>query len=248
MKSLKKALVASVLTTSASAAMADGAVIKDGYIFEQNKLIPTGFRAEVGTTGYGGTIQWTASPYVGLSLGYNGGDISWSDDIKVNGSKYDIDMNNKNIYLNAEIHPWGTSDNRWAQGAYFAAGVAYLKNDYDLDRRVAGSRGFTVNNTDFLADAEGVHINGKMKYENDIAPYVGVGIAPKFGKNWGVFGEVGAYYTGNPTVTLQTVSGSAVTTASTNLDNELAKEANKLENDDKYAWLPVGKVGVNFYW
>ncbi|MFH4151215.1 hypothetical protein WAI81_21445, partial [Acinetobacter baumannii] len=26
------------------------------------------------------------------------------------------------------------------------------------------------------------------------------------------------------------------------------KEANKIRNDDKYKWLPVGKVGVNFYW
>ena len=248
MKYLKTALVASILTTAAGTTMADGAVIKDGYVFEQNKLIPTGARAEVGTTGYGGAIQWTASPYVGLSLGYNGGNISWSDDIKVNGSKYDIDMDNNNVYLNAEIHPWGTSDNRWAQGTYFAAGVAYLDNKYDLDRRVNGARGFTVNNTDFLADANGVHINGKMEYKNDIAPYVGVGIAPKFGKNWGVFGEVGAYYTGNPSVTLQTVSGGATTNAGTDLNTELAKEADKIANDDKYAWMPVGKVGVNFYW
>lgn len=248
MKYLKTALVASVLTTATGTVMAEDAVIKDGYIFEQNRLIPTGVRAEVGTTGYGGAIQWTASPYVGLSLGYNGGDLSWSDDIKINGSKYDVDMNNKNIYLNAEIHPWGTSKNRWAQGLYVAAGAAYLKNDYDLDRRVDGARGFTVNNTDFLAGAEGVHINGKMKYDNALAPYLGLGIAPKFGKNWGVFGEIGAYYTGNPTVTLQTVSGSATNNAGTSLDAELAKEAHKLENDNKYAWLPVGKVGVNFYW
>jgi hypothetical protein len=248
MKSLKATLIATVLTTAAGSVMADGAVIKDGYIFEKNQLVPTGVRAEVGTTGYGGAIQWTASPYVGLSLGYNGGDLSWSDDIKINGSKYDVDMNNKNIYLNAEIHPWGTSDNRWAQGFYVAAGAAYLKNDYDLDRRVDGTRSFTVNNTDFLANAEGVHINGKMKYDNSLAPYLGLGIAPKFGKNWGVFGEVGAYYTGNPTVTLQTVSGSATNTAGTSLDAELANEAHKLENDNKYAWMPVGKVGVNFYW
>jgi hypothetical protein len=35
----------------------------------------------VGTTGYGGALLWTANPYVGLALGYNGGDISWSDDL-----------------------------------------------------------------------------------------------------------------------------------------------------------------------
>ncbi|MFX9672989.1 hypothetical protein ABTO96_19580, partial [Acinetobacter baumannii] len=25
-------------------------------------------------------------------------------------------------------------------------------------------------------------------------------------------------------------------------------EENKIRNDDKYQWLPVGKVGVNFFW
>ncbi len=198
MKYLKTALVASVLTTAAGTTMADGAVIKDGYVFEQNKLIPTGARAEVGTTGYGGAIQWTASPYVGLSLGYNGGNISWRDDLSVNGTKYDVDMDNNNVYLNAEIHPWGTSDNRWAQGTYFAAGVAYLDNDYDLSQRSKDGN-VKLNGTNYSYNGE---LRGQMNYKNNIAPYVGVGIAPKFGKNWGVFGEIGAYYTGNPTVNL----------------------------------------------
>ncbi|MGV2482198.1 UNVERIFIED_CONTAM: hypothetical protein IGO34_35965, partial [Salmonella enterica subsp. enterica serovar Weltevreden] len=79
-----------------------------------------------GTTGYGGALLWTANPYVGLALGYNGGDISWSDDLSINGTKYDMDMDNKLAYLNAEIRPWGESTNRWAQGMYVAAGVGYV--------------------------------------------------------------------------------------------------------------------------
>lgn len=247
MKTLRTVLAASVLAAS-GAAMADTAVVKDGYVFEQNQLMPTGVRAEAGTTGYGGALLWTANPYVGLALGYNGGDVSWSDDVKVNGSTYDLDMDNNNVYLNAEIRPWGASANRWAQGVYVAAGAAYLDNDYDLDRRVSGSRNFTVNNVDFQSNPEGVHINGKMSYKNDIAPYLGLGFAPKVSKNWGVFGEVGAYYTGNPSVSLQTVSGGAVNTSGANLDAELANEANKIANDDKYQWMPVGKVGLSYHW
>lgn len=243
MKYLKTALVASVLTTAAGTTMADGAVIKDGYVFEQNKLIPTGARAEVGTTGYGGAIQWTASPYVGLSLGYNGGNISWRDDLSVNGTKYDVDMDNNNVYLNAEIHPWGTSDNRWAQGTYFAAGVAYLDNDYDLSQRSKDGN-VKLNGTNYSYNGE---LRGQMNYKNNIAPYVGVGIAPKFGKNWGVFGEIGAYYTGNPTVNLD-ADGTFINANSGRAEADLKAEQQKIANDDKYAWLPVGKVGVNFYW
>ncbi len=243
MKYLKTALVASVLTTAAGTTMADGAVIKDGYVFEQNKLIPTGARAEVGTTGYGGAIQWTASPYVGLSLGYNGGNISWRDDLSVNGTKYDVDMDNNNVYLNAEIRPWGTSDNRWAQGTYFAAGVAYLDNDYDLSQRSKDGN-VKLNGTNYSYNGE---LRGQMNYKNNIAPYVGVGIAPKFGKNWGVFGEIGAYYTGNPTVNLD-ADGTFINAKGGSAEADLKAEQQKIANDDKYAWLPVGKVGVNFYW
>lgn len=243
MKYLKTALVASVLTTAAGTTMADGAVIKDGYVFEQNKLIPTGARAEVGTTGYGGAIQWTASPYVGLSLGYNGGNISWRDDLSVNGTKYDVDMDNNNVYLNAEIRPWGTSDNRWAQGTYFAAGVAYLDNDYDLSQRSKDGN-VKLNGTNYSYNGE---LRGQMNYKNNIAPYVGVGIAPKFSKNWGVFGEIGAYYTGNPTVNLD-ADGTFINANGGSAEADLKAEQQKIANDDKYAWLPVGKVGVNFYW
>src|SRR5690606_13571065 len=99
MKTLSTILAAAVLTAIAGTAMADDAVVQDGYAFDRNQLLPTGVRAEVGTTGYGGALLWTANPYVGLALGYNGGDISWTDDVSVNGTKYDLDMDNKLAYL-----------------------------------------------------------------------------------------------------------------------------------------------------
>lgn len=248
MKALRTLLVVSALT-AAGTAMADSSVVKDGYQFAPNQLVPTGVRAEVGTTGYGAAFLWTANPYVGLALGYNGGDISWSDDIKVNGSKYDLDMDNKNVYLNAELRPWGASTNALAQGLYVAAGVAYLDNQYDLDRRVGAGKGFTVNHTDFIAGANGAHIAGTMDYKNQFAPYVGLGIAPKISKNFGVFGEVGAYYTGNPQVNLQLVSGGAAPNpVRGSLEQNIATEEAKIANDDKHEWLPVGKVGVSYHW
>ena len=94
MKVLKVLAIAAALSAS-GLAMADEAVVNQGKAFDVNQLIPTGARAEIGTTGYGGALLWTANPYVGLALGYNGGDISWSDDLKINGSKYDLDMDNK---------------------------------------------------------------------------------------------------------------------------------------------------------
>ncbi len=242
MKTLTTVLTAALLTAMAGTAMAEEVVVQDGYAFEKNQLIPTGVRAEVGTTGYGGALLWTANPYVGLALGYNGGDISWTDDVSVNGTKYDLDMDNKLAYLNAEIRPWGASANRWAQGVYMAAGVGYLDNDYDLTKR-SENGSITVNDNPYSVNGS---VNGKMSYKNDIAPYVGLGFAPKINQNWGVFGEVGAYYTGNPTVDLN-ANGSFVNVNGANIDEDIRAEENKIRNDDKYEWLPVAKLGVSYH-
>ncbi|HAV6257718.1 hypothetical protein D3X34_06705, partial [Acinetobacter baumannii] len=91
-------------------------------------------------------------------------------------------------------------------------------------------------------------VRGKMSYKNDIAPYLGFGFAPKISKNWGVFGEVGAYYTGNPKVELTQYNLAPVTGNPTSAQDAVDKEANEIRNDNKYEWMPVGKVGVNFYW
>ena len=243
MKSLGLLTIAAVLAASAGSVMADTSVVHAGYAFDQNQLIPTGARLEVGTTGYGGALLWTANPYVGLALGYNGGDISWTDDVSIDGTKYDLDMENSTAYLNAEIRPWGASANPWAQGLYVAAGVGYIDNEYDLTKRSKDGT-IKINGTNYSYNGS---VNGNMSYENDIAPYVGLGFAPKLNKNWGVFGEVGAYYTGNPAVDLDK-SGTFVNAAGGNASADLRAEEQKIREDDKYQWLPVGKVGVSYHW
>ncbi|AMW78444.1 hypothetical protein AMD27_05790 [Acinetobacter sp. TGL-Y2] len=246
MKMLKLLAVTAALTTS-GLAMAETQVVHSGNVFEANQLIPTGVRAEVGTTGYGGALLWTANPYVGLALGYNGGDISWSDDLSIDGTKYDMEMDNSVGYLNAEIRPWGASNNVWAQGLYVAAGVGYVDTEYDLEKRLSNSNDvIKINGKNYNAPTGQGSISGKMSNDNDFAPYVGLGFAPKINKNWGVFGEVGAYYTGNPTASIQSVGLAEVGGTATGQDaaDDLKY---KLENKDKYEWLPVGKVGVSFH-
>lgn len=243
MKSLHLFTVATILAACAGTAMADTSVVHDGYAFDQNQLIPTGARLEVGTTGYGGALLWTANPYVGLALGYNGGDISWTDDVSINGTKYDLDMDNSVAYLNAEIRPWGASQNALAQGLYVAAGVGYIDSEYDLAKKSRDGN-IKVNGNNYSFNGR---VDGKMDYKNDIAPYLGLGWAPKITKNIGVFGEVGAYYTGNPSVNLQS-NGEFTNVNGADFDRDLAVEENKIRNDDKYEWLPVGKVGVSYHW
>ena len=240
MKALRVLATATVLSAIAGSALAaDEIIVTEEGVSTFSFFKPASVRAEVGTTGYGGAISYNANPYVGVTLGYNGGDISWSDDLSVNGSDYDIDMDNNNVYLNAEIRPW-------ANWFYMAAGVAYVDNDYDLDRRIGASEGFTVNGTDFVAGTSGARINGQLSYKNNLAPYVGIGFSPAITNRWGVFGEIGAFYNGNPNVNL-TASGTAITTEhGTDFATAVEREERDIENDNKYEWLPVAKLGVSF--
>ncbi|NAR46072.1 hypothetical protein GPS60_00205 [Acinetobacter haemolyticus] len=245
MKTLRVILAAGVLTAIAGTTFADEQVVRESAYAFPSFLNPVSVRAEVGTTGYGGAISYRVNPYVGVTLGYNGGDISWSDELKVNGSKYDMDMDNNNTYLNAEIFPWGASESL-ARSLYVAAGVAYIDNEYKLDRRISQGRNFTINKTDFNADSN-IHLKGDMKYDNDIAPYLGFGFAPQVYKNIGVFGEVGAYYTGNPTASLKQVAGSDQQNGSGEwLSDAIKGEEQKINDKSRYEWMPVAKVGVSF--
>ena len=224
------------LASTATLTMANEKVITENGIATFSTFKPGSVRLEAGTTGYGGAISWSANPYVGVTLGYNGGDLSWSDDIKINGSKYDLDMDNNNVYLNAEIRPF-------ANWLYIAAGVAYLDNDYDVDRRISAGQGFSVNSKDYIAVSD-VRINGKVSYEDDIAPYLGLGFSPSITNRFGVFGEIGAYYTGNPDANLR-YRGTATTIAGQGLGADVAAEQDELRNKSKFEWLPVAKLGVS---
>ncbi len=241
MKALRVLATATVLTAFAGSALAaDEIIVTEEGVSTFSFFKPASVRAEVGTTGYGGAISYNANPYVGVTLGYNGGDISWSDDLSVNGSDYDIDMDNNNVYLNAEIRPW-------ANWFYMAAGVAYVDNDYDLDRRVGADEKFSVNGTEFRAGADGARINGQLSYKNNLAPYVGIGFSPAITNRWGVFGEIGAFYNGNPSVNL-TSSGTATSENGViaDFDDQVRREADDIREDNKYEWLPVAKLGVSF--
>lgn len=236
-----KVLAIAALATSATYAMADEKVITEDGIATFATLKPAMVRAEVGTTGYGGAIGWSVNPYTSIVAGYNGGDISWSDDIKVNGSKYDLDMDNKTAYLNAQIRPF-------ANWFYMATGVGYLDNTYDIKGRANGDGTIKIDGTRYrAATGQTGTLTGSLKQDKVFAPYLGFGFAPAITNRWGVFGEVGAYYTGNPEASLTANNLVAVDPLETKSAQIAANnDARDLRNDKKYEWAPVAKVGVSF--
>jgi hypothetical protein len=239
MKTLRLLAVSAVVLAASNVAMAaDEKVVTDEGVSTFSFFKPFSVRLEGGNVGYGGAIVYGANQYTDVVFGYNGGDASEiiGGTIKYNGVKYDLEQDNNTPYINIEVHPF-------ANWLHLAFGVAYMDNTYKIKQ--ANSAGFIKINDNYF-DASQTKVGGKVEYKNNIAPYLGIGVSPSITDRIGVFAQVGAYYNGNPKATLVN-AGTNVTSqdGSTTINNELHDEQRNIEQDDKYKWLPVGKVGLS---
>ena len=241
MKTLRVlALTAAVLATGTAMAN-DQVVVTDEGVGTFSFFKPFGVRVEAGTTGYGGALVYSASPNTDLVIGYNGGDISYSDDLSIDGVTYDLEQENNTSYLNAQLRPFANS-------FHVALGVAYTDNEYAVTGQPNGNGALSVyriDGKDFSAAAVG-ELKGRVQYKNDIVPYVGIGFSPAITTRFGLFGQIGAYYTGNPEVSL-TSTGSRLTPSNdgtTTLGAALDNEQRKVAEDDKFKFQPVAKLGA----
>lgn len=225
------AVSAAVLASSNVAMAADEKVVTDEGVGTFSFFKPFSIRLEGGNVGYGGALVYGANQYTDVVFGYNGGDASEiiGGSVKYNGVKYDLDQKNNTPYVNIEVHPF-------ANWFHVAFGAGYIDNDYKIEQ--ANNTGTVkIDNQYFLA--KDANLKGHVKYKNNIAPYVGVGVSPAITDRVGLFAQVGAYYNGNPDVKLSSTSADPA------LQAALRNEERNIAQDDKYKWLPVGKVGVS---
>ena len=241
MKTLRVlALTAAVLATGTAMAN-DQVVVTDEGVGTFSFFKPFGVRVEAGTTGYGGALIYSASPNADVVIGYNGGDISYSNDLSVDGVTYDLEQENNTSYLNAQLRPFANS-------FHVALGVAYTDNEYAVTGNPNGSGGagsYKIDGQEFTAADVGKLV-GKVSYKNDIVPYVGIGFSPAITTRFGLFGQVGAYYTGNPEVSLNAVGGNpnAVGDKGGTLRDSIENARRKVAEDDTFKFQPVAKVGA----
>jgi len=196
-------------------------------------------RTEGGLSGYGGAIIYNVNPYISLALGYNGGQVNWKNNIKINGIRYNIEMNNNRTYINTTFWPWTYSPNNWLQAFHTTIGIGYIGDNYDIHQnfKVGEARPSQLNK--FIPKNFEIDAKGLLDYGNPIAPYLGVGLSPKFNLNWSGFFEIGIYYTGSPTVRL------------THINNNEVKADPKfthyeLNDNFFFKWHPVAKAGIAY--
>lgn len=198
-------------------------------------------RAEGGVSGYGGAILYHAHPVVGLVLGYNGGGIRWKNQLSIMGAQADLKIENDVSYMNANIYPWGKSENRWINSLYASIGIGYVDSKYNVHRNFKPGEKLPgkLNSLFFLKDKT-INARGYIDYASGISPYLGFGFSPQFNEHWGAFTEFGVYYVGDATAHVTHINNM-------NLGFVPQKFTEyKLESNNLIAWSPVAKMGLSY--
>ena len=189
---------------------------------------PAAISAEVGTLGYGANLGWGLNDKTELVVGWAGGDIGdLKDTIKIEDVKYDLETDSSNPYLGVNLRPasnWFTV----GLGTIFQDNKVTLKSNNAKDVKIGDSvKGYSGN------------LEASVENKNTMAPYLTLGFRPNITNNFGLFGEVGAAYTGGQKVTEAKIDGAN----RADLASDLQKD---IDDENLAKWYPIAKIGATY--
>jgi len=189
-----------------------------------------GIGINLGTNGFGVEAKQSLSPSFDLRFGFSG--IFYNLDYEYDDVDYEVEQS---LGISTVMLDW-----RPMQGMFrMTAGAAYYNDVQNLEA-VPEPNPYAIYNIGYgyyTYDQIGV-LNGKVSWHRG-APYLGVGwdfLRNKKGLGFSV--DVGAYYRGEPDVSL-TASGGGVT------QSDLDREIRNIE-DDAWAVIPTVTLGMTF--
>ena len=130
-------------------------------------------------------------------------------------------------------------------------GVIIPDNEITLKAQPTSSNTVKINNNTYRLPNNS-RLEATVENKNDIAPYLTVGFRPNLNNHWGVFGEIGAAYTGGLEVTNTKAAGITKLSGTDNVgvvldSSELKNQLQKDVNDSDYSeWFPIAKLGVTY--
>ena len=211
-------------------------VVSGTKTFFETVTHPAAISAEVGTLGYGANIGWALNDKTELVAGWAGGDVGdLKDSIDIGDNTYNLETDFSNPYLGVQMRPMG---NWFTVGA----GTIFPNNELTLQSEGSLEKPININGKDYTGK-----VKATVENKNDLAPYLTVGFRPNINNNWGVFGEVGAAYTGGLKVTNAKVSdprtGASLAAINESFKEDLQRDIN---DEDISDWMPIAKVGVTY--
>jgi len=204
-------------------------------------LTDTSIGADVGTTGIGITAVKKIPGYDnkwGVRVGYH--QFSKSYDTTDDNVNYDFDLDLQDFQVMADYHPWNTSFK-------VTFGAMYNGTEFSGNITPIGGTTYEFNgHTYTTSDIGGVNVD--VEYDNDIAPYIGIGWDTSFYKpknSWGFTFNLGVAYYGSAKVNYTPYIKNAALRDKIIKDLEVEKRS--LEDDlDDFKYLPYISIGFNY--
>ena len=150
---------------------------------------PAAISAEVGTLGYGANLGWALNDKTELVVGWAGGDIGdLKDTIDIQDNTFDLETDYSNPYIGVNLRPAAN---------WFTVGLGTIVQDNETTLK-ADNANLKIGNNNNTYNGK---VEATVENKNTLAPYLTLGFRPNITNNFGVFGEIGAAYTGGLKVT-----------------------------------------------
>ena len=239
---MKKLLLAGITFLSASSIYAGGDIVPvepvvDTHTEMENSTYNVAIKA--GTLGVGLDISHMFTDNFGLRANING--LKFNDTRDVSDINYDADLHLFTAGLLADYYPF---ENNFR----LSAGVYYNDNHADGTFVPASGTSFDFGDHTYTS-AEIGKIDSGAYYDDNIAPYIGIGWGDKSSSDgWGFTLDIGALYQGSTKVYANPAINSSLPAPIRNqINQDIEKERAQIEDDIKdYKWYPVIMIGINY--
>ena len=190
---------------------------------------PAAISAEVGTLGYGANIGWGLNDKTELVVGWAGGDIGdLKDTIDIQDNTFDLETDYSNPYIGVNLRPAAN---------WFTVGLGTIVQDNKVTLKSNNAKDVKIGNNDVVGYSG--NLEASVENKNTMAPYLTLGFRPNITNNFGLFGEIGAAYTGGQKVTDAKING----LNRADLASDLQKD---IDDEDLAKWYPIAKIGATY--
>ena len=190
---------------------------------------PAAISAEVGTLGYGANLGWALNDKTELVVGWAGGDIGdLKDTIDIQDNTFDLETDYSNPYIGVNLRPAAN---------WFTVGLGTIVQDNETTLKADNAKDVKIGNNDVVGYSG--NLEASVENKNTMAPYLTLGFRPNITNNFGLFGEIGAAYTGGQKVTDAKING----LNRADLASDLQKD---IDDEDLAKWYPIAKIGATY--